>query len=65
MAHMEVYIDQLEQYSRRTSVRINGVKESELGEDVTTVYRRSCQYQPRHALTMADVNRAHRKRNTK
>ena len=37
MARMEVYIDKLEQYSRRTSVRISGVKESELGEDVTSV----------------------------
>ena len=30
-------IDQLEQYSRRTSVRISGVKEWELGEDLITV----------------------------
>ena len=30
-------IDQLEQYSRRTSVRISGVKESELGDDLITM----------------------------
>ncbi len=28
MARMEVYVDQLEQYSRRTSIRISGVQES-------------------------------------
>ena len=31
MARM--YVDQLEQYSRRTGVRISGVQESELGEE--------------------------------
>ena len=62
MARMEVYVDQLEQYSRRTSVRISGVQESELGEDLTTVVTdilaNSMPDMPR--LTMGDVNRAHR-----
>ena len=62
MARMEVYIDQLEQYSRRTSVRISGVKESELGEDLTTVVTDILANikpdMPR--LTLADVNRAQR-----
>ena len=62
MARMEVYVDQLEQFSRRTSVRIRGVQESELGEDLTTVVTdilaNSMPDMPR--LTMGDVNRAHR-----
>ena len=62
MAHMEVCIDQLEQYSRRTSVRISGVKESELGEDLTTVVTDIlANINPDITrVTMADVNRAHR-----
>ena len=62
MAHMEVCIDQLEQYSRRTSVRISGVKESELGEDLTTVVTDIlANINPDITrVTIADVNRAHR-----
>ena len=60
--YMEVYIDQLEQYSRRMSVQISGVKESELGEDLTTVVTDILVNinpgMPR--LTTADENRAHR-----
>ena len=33
LARMEVYIDQLEQYSRRTSVRISGVKDEIEGKN--------------------------------
>ena len=57
-----ITIDQLEQYSRRTSVRISGVNESELGEDLTTVVTDMLANinpdMPR--LTMADLNRVHR-----
>ena len=52
MARMEVYVDQLEQYSRRTSVRISGVQESEWGEDLTTVVTdilANTEYYARHA----------------
>ena len=62
LARMEVYIDQLEQYSRRTSVRISGVKEPDVGEDLTVVITNilgnNNPDMPR--FTMTDVNRAHR-----
>ena len=57
-----ITIDQLEQYSRRTSVRISGVNESELGENLTTVVTdmRANINPDMPRLTMADMNRVHR-----
>ena len=59
--HLEAKLDDLEQYSRRNSVRIGGITENEKGEDIENIITTVLDdMKMNNKITLKDINRVHR-----
>ena len=59
--HLESKLDDLEQYSRKNSERISGIKENEKGEDIENIITTVLDdMKVSDKITLKDINRAYR-----
>ena len=58
--HLEANLDDLEQYSRRNSVRISGITENEKGEDIENIITTMLDdLKMSNTITLKDIYRLH------